>query len=62
MVKKGVIQADRVRESWYDPRYGSQYHVHTSDNAGFQTYTPPTRGRGKDWVLILERDEGEAST
>ncbi len=61
MLKKGVIRADRVRESWYDPRYGSQYHVHTSDNAGFQTYTPPTQGRGNDWILILERDADGAS-
>jgi hypothetical protein len=43
-----------VRELWYDPRYGCTFHVHTSDNAGLQTYTPPTRGRGNDWVLVLE--------
>jgi hypothetical protein len=43
-----------VRETWYDPRYGCFYHVHTSSNAGFQTYTPPTNGRGNDWVLVLE--------
>jgi len=51
---KSAIRAPQVRESWYDPRYGSQYHVHTTDNAGFQTYTPPTCGRGNDWILVLE--------
>jgi len=51
---KSAIRAPRVQESWYDPRYGCQYHVHTTDNAAFQTYTPPTCGRGNDWVLILE--------
>jgi hypothetical protein len=56
-VNKGVIQARRVKESWYDPRYGTLDHFCTSDNAGFQTYTPPTSGRGNDWILILEDDQ-----
>ncbi len=49
-----VIRAARVKEIWFDPRYGSSYDVHTSNSKGFQTYTPPTSGRGRDWVLILE--------
>jgi hypothetical protein len=53
-VNKRVLCVRRVRESWYDPRYGTLHQVHTSDNAGFQTYTPPTCGRGNDWVLVLE--------
>jgi hypothetical protein len=51
---KAVIKAPRVRESWFDPRYGVQYDFHTTDNLGFQTYQPPTSGRGRDWVLLLE--------
>jgi hypothetical protein len=43
-----------VKESWFDPRYGATYELHTSDNQGYQTYTPPTSGRGQDWVLLLE--------
>jgi hypothetical protein len=53
---KGVISDRRVRELWYDPRYGVAYHFHTTDNGGFQTYTPPTSGRGADWLLILESE------
>jgi len=53
-VDKSAIRAGRVKEIWYDPRYGVAYHIHTSDNAGFQTYTPPTSGPGNDWLLILE--------
>jgi hypothetical protein len=49
-----VLRSRRVRESWYDPRYGSFHPVHSSDNAALQTYTPPTSGRGSDWVLVLE--------
>ncbi len=53
-VDKSIIQGERVREIWFDPRYGVSHHIHTSDNVGFQTYTPPTSGRGIDWVLILD--------
>ena len=56
-VNKNSIKAERVREIWYDPRYGIAYYVHSTDNWGFQTYTPPTSGRGSDWVLILEAEE-----
>lgn len=51
------LRGDRLRESWFDPRYGTLYVMHSSDTKGFQTYTPPTQGRGQDWVLVLE-DEG----
>ena len=53
-VDKNVIQALHVKEIWYNPRYGNAYHIHTTDNQGFQTYTPPTSGQGNDWILILE--------
>jgi hypothetical protein len=54
---KGVIQGKRVNEIWYDPRYGISYKIHGGDTKGFQTYTPPTKGRGCDWILILENAE-----
>jgi hypothetical protein len=53
-VDKGLIRAARLKEIWYDPRYGVAYEFHTTDNQGYQSYTPPTSGRGQDWVLILE--------
>jgi hypothetical protein len=55
-VDKSVIGGRRVREIWYDPRYGFAAHFHTTDNTGLQTYTPPTSGRGDDWILILESE------
>jgi hypothetical protein len=48
------IAAQRVQQIWYDPRYGVAYPLHTGSNMGAQTYTPPSRGRGQDWLLILE--------
>ena len=53
-VDKSVIHDRRVREIWYDPRYGIATLIHTTDNEGFQTYTPPSSGRGSDWILVLE--------
>ena len=51
---KSLVKAPRVRESWFDPRYGVTYEFHMTDNFGFQTYQPPSSGRGRDWVLLLE--------
>ena len=53
-IDRAAIKAPRVKESWFDPRYGALYESHTSDTDTFQTYTPPTSGRGQDWVLVLE--------
>lgn len=52
-----VLKLRRMKEIWFDPRYGVAYEVHTTDTPSIQTYTPPTRGRGCDWVLILEDAE-----
>jgi hypothetical protein len=49
-----MIKANRIKAIWYNPKYGNSYHIHSSDTHGFQTYTPPTSGRGNDWILILE--------
>jgi len=53
-IDKSVIEARRIKEIWFDPRYGVSYHIHTGDTQGIQTYTPPTFGRGQDWILIIE--------
>lgn len=53
-VDKSMLKAQRLKEIWFDPRYGASYHFHSSTNEGYQTYAPPTSGRGQDWLLILE--------
>lgn len=52
-LNKSVIKGERLRETWYDPRYGVGYQIKEQDTSGIQTYTPPTSGRGNDWVLVL---------
>ena len=39
---------------WFDPRYGRAYAIHTGVGTGIQVYTPPSSGRGCDWVLVLD--------
>lgn len=53
-VHQGIIAASRVRASWFDPRYGVEDPLHTTDTPNVQTFVPPTSGRGCDWLLILE--------
>lgn len=52
-LNKNIIKAERLKETWYDPRYGVAYQIKEQDTGGIQTYTPPTNGRGNDWVLVL---------
>lgn len=56
-IDKSVIKAKRTTEIWFDPRYGFAYRLHTPDTGGIQTYTPPTSGKGSDWILIIENTE-----
>lgn len=53
-VDLGRFEGKAVRCSWYDPRYGVTYPVHTHAGYAAQRFVPPTRGRGQDWILILD--------
>jgi hypothetical protein len=65
-IDQSVVKAAYVRQSWFDPRYGVSYEIRLSgrewDQQTFQTYTPPTSGRGQDWVLVLEATEKPTNT
>ena len=57
-IDQSVVKAAYPKQSWFDPRYGVSHEFRLStrawDGQTFQTYTPPTSGRGQDWVLVLE--------
>lgn len=53
-LSKTLLKAQLLREFWYDPRYGITYEIHRSQRWGLQRYTPPTSGRGQDWILLIE--------
>ncbi len=56
-IDKSMIPAQKQNEIWFDPRYGVSYLLDEGDTMGIQTYTPPTNGRGCDWILIIEDKE-----
>ena len=53
-IDKSYLKEGKIREVWFNPRYGTEYQIHATMTQGIQTYKPPTSGRGNDWILILE--------
>lgn len=50
----GRITGEKIKAVWYDPRCGLIDDIGVFDNAGQHPFTPPTRGRGNDWILVLD--------
>ena len=48
------IGADKITAYWYDPRKGESSISETISGKGTLKFTPPSTGRGNDWVLILD--------
>jgi len=53
-VDQGRLGAMDVTSWWFDPRYGTAYHIHKGVGTGIQFFTPPTSGRGNDWILVID--------
>jgi hypothetical protein len=50
----GVLSGTEVRASWYDPRQGTFEVIGTYPTSGTREFTPPSKGHGNDWVLVLD--------
>lgn len=48
----------RMTAWWWNPRYGGANKIYEGDGVAIQAFTPPTRGPGQDWVLVLDRGVG----
>jgi len=48
------VGAKSVTAYWYDPRNGESKLIDTLPGSGTRKFTPPSNGRGKDWILILD--------
>ncbi|MBM3497928.1 MAG: DUF4038 domain-containing protein, partial [Armatimonadetes bacterium] len=46
--------AGELRASWFDPRTGASQAIGLYPNTTDRTFTPPSSGRGHDWVLVLD--------
>jgi hypothetical protein len=53
-VDQSRLGARDVASWWFDPRYGRAYPIHTGVGTAIQVFTPPSSGRGCDWVLVLD--------
>jgi hypothetical protein len=53
-VNPGLISGKLLTANWFDPRTGKTRSAGTFANQRPQRFTPPDRGYGHDWVLILD--------
>ena len=48
------IGAKSIKAYWYDPRTGASKFIETIAGKGVHKFTPPSGGRGNDWILVLD--------
>lgn len=48
------IKGDKLQTYWFNPRDGKTTNTEIIDNKGTKTFTPPSSGYGKDWILIMD--------
>lgn len=53
-VNPGKISGKTITATWYDPRTGKTQSAGTFNNQQPQQFTPPSKGYGHDWVLVLD--------
>lgn len=44
----------RAKAWWYNPRSGETTEIGTFQGKDIRTFSPPTKGRGNDWILVLD--------
>jgi hypothetical protein len=50
----GVIPGEKAFFYWMNPRNGEKSIRNSILNSAVQTFTPPSKGYGQDWVMVLE--------
>ena len=53
-IQMGRITGRTLGASWFDPRQGTALPAGSWPNVGTRLFTPPTSGRGNDWILVLD--------
>ena len=53
-VNMGKISGKQLMGYWYDPRTGQTTTLGKYKNTGSIQFTPPSKGQGNDWVLVLD--------
>ncbi len=55
------LSGAKVKAWWYDPRHGTATEIGIFDKQGTRQFKPPVRGKGNDWVLVLDDVSGSFS-
>lgn len=53
-VNPGKISGKTITATWFDPRTGKTQSAGTFDNQQAKQFSPPSKGYGHDWVLVLD--------
>ena len=53
-VDLGKLSGDELDAAWYDPRTGESTPIGKVKREGRREFRPPSQGKGKDWVLVLD--------
>jgi hypothetical protein len=48
------LGAESIKAYWYNPRTGEAKFTGTIPGKGIRKFTPPSGGRGYDWILVLD--------
>lgn len=54
-VRLSLVGEGTLKIHWYDPRTGETTLEGVCPCRGEGTFVPPSRGKGRDWVLVLEQ-------
>ncbi len=54
VIKMNQFLGSRVRCYWFNPRDGVATQIGDVPSLGYNRFEPPTKGRGQDWVLVLD--------
>ncbi len=53
-IKLDRIGAKTINAYWFDPRTGETKATENIPGTGIRKFSPPTAGRGNDWILVLD--------
>ncbi len=48
------LKAKTITAFWFDPRSGEAKQIESLSGKGSHKFTPPSTGRGNDWILVLD--------
>jgi len=53
-IRTDRLSGSTIKAYWFDPRNGTSQVIETFARAKTRQFTPPSSGKGNDWVLVLD--------